>query len=74
MENFLLKCHAVPFIFKSTHPNVARQHTQWKYIRHDFLSGPPLSFMVDVLSSSTSLACFSMSPVYCSTCSLSILI
>lgn len=72
--NVLLKRHTVAFIFKSTQPNVAQQLTQWKYIRHDFLSSPPLSFMVDVLSSSTSLACFSMSPVYCSTCSLSILI
>ncbi len=35
---------------------------------------PPLSFFVDVFSSSMSRVCFSISPVYCSTCSLSILI
>lgn len=34
----------------------------------------PRSFLVDVFSSSMSSACFSISPVYCSTCSLSILI
>lgn len=34
----------------------------------------PLSFFVDVFSSSISRVCFSISPVYCSTCSLSILI
>lgn len=35
---------------------------------------PPLSVFVDVFSSSMSWACFSISLVYCSTCSLSILI
>lgn len=34
----------------------------------------PLSFLVDVFSSSMSRVCFSISAVYCSTCSLSILI